>query len=39
MKEWKVIQAKPSAFRFPQGVSFKELEKRIETRIQTSETD
>ena len=31
MKEWKVIQTKPSAFRFPQGESFKELEERIES--------
>ena len=33
MKEWKVIQTKPSAFRFPQGESFKELEKRIESLL------
>ncbi|MFZ9998392.1 MAG: histidine phosphatase family protein [Candidatus Nanopelagicaceae bacterium] len=33
MKEWKVIQAKPSAFRFPQGESFKELEERIESLL------
>lgn len=33
MKDWKVIQTKPSAFRFPQGESFKELEKRIESLL------
>jgi probable phosphomutase (TIGR03848 family) len=33
MKEWKVIQTKPSAFRFPQGESFKELEERIESLL------
>ena len=32
-KDWKVIQTKPSAFRFPQGESFKELEKRIESLL------
>jgi broad specificity phosphatase PhoE len=33
MKEWKVIQTKPSAFRFPQGESFKVLEERIESLL------
>ena len=33
LREWKVIQAKPSTFRFPQGESFKELEKRIESLL------
>jgi len=33
MKDWKVIQTKPSAFRFPQGESFKELEERIESLL------
>ena len=33
MKDWKVIQANPSTFRFPQGESFKELEKRIESLL------
>ena len=33
MKEWKVIQTKPSAFRFPQGESFKGLEERIESLL------
>jgi broad specificity phosphatase PhoE len=33
MKEWKAIQTKPSAFRFPQGESFKELEERIESLL------
>jgi len=33
MRDWKVIQKKPSAFRFPQGESFKELEKRIESLL------
>jgi len=33
IKDWKVIQTKPSAFRFPQGESFKELEKRIESLL------
>ena len=33
MKDWKAIQTKPSEFRFPQGESFKELEKRIESLL------
>ena len=33
IKDWKVIQTKPSTFRFPQGESFKELEKRIESLL------
>jgi probable phosphomutase (TIGR03848 family) len=33
MKDWKVIQTKPSGFRFPQGESFIELEKRIESLL------
>ena len=33
MKDWKVIQTKASAFRFPQGESFKELERRIESLL------
>jgi len=33
MKDWKVIQTKPSAFRFPQGESFVELERRIESLL------
>jgi probable phosphoglycerate mutase len=33
MKDWKIVQAKPSTFRFPQGESFKELEKRIESLL------
>jgi probable phosphoglycerate mutase len=32
-KDWKVIQRKPSTYRFPQGESFKELEKRIESLL------
>lgn len=33
MKDWKVIQSKPSRFRFPQGESFPEVEKRIESLL------
>ncbi|MEY2944873.1 MAG: hypothetical protein RL433_555 [Actinomycetota bacterium] len=33
MKDWKVIQSKPSTFRFPKGESFKELETRIESLL------
>ena len=33
MKDWKVIQSKPSTFRFPNGESFKELEARIESLL------
>ncbi len=32
-KDWKVIQSKPSTFRFPKGESFKELETRIESLL------
>ena len=33
MRDWKVIQSKPSTFRFPKGESFKELETRIESLL------